>query len=184
MEDKDLKQKIVDFLTEMSAQNNRNTGFPYYYTIADEKERYEYDNSGDCIMYDGHIWDIKEFAKERDEELLVKYKKEYVDYDEDDFDADSFIENELEGEEIYNGRFRKELDTYYEGVFLTEKDAEAYLESASNHHFGPNPRTFVMPMALWNRHTLTEDFFKDLFTFFDVELPPKLYYKNRELLTN
>ena len=169
--------EIVEFLTEMSSQDNRGTAFPYYYTIADENERYEFDSFGDCICYDGHMWDAKEFAKERDEELLHKYKKEFsYDY-EDDFDIDSFIENELEGEEIYNGRFRKEYDTYYEGMFLTESDAKAYLESASNHHFGPNPRTYVKHVSCWSRHTKTMDFFENLFKFFGVRKPPELYYE-------
>ena len=174
-------KEIVEFLTEMSSQNNRGTAFPYYYTIADENARYENDKfSGDCIMYDGHIWDAKDFAKERDEELIDKYKKVYSYDDEDDFDIDSFIENELEGEDLYNGRFRKELDTYYEGVFLTETDAKQYLESASNHHFGPNPRTYVKCMASWGRHTLTEEFFKKIFQYFGVKIPPELYYENKK----
>lgn len=176
MENKELKQKIVDFLTEMSSQNNRMTGFPYYFTIADEKERYEFDGSGDCICYDGSMIEIKDYIKKN-------YSAEECDFENmDDSDIDEFIENEFDGNDEFYGRFRKELDTYYEGVFLTEKDAEVYLESASNHHFGPNPRTFVLPMAFWGRHTLTEDFFKDLFNFFDVKIPPELYYENKKQL--
>lgn len=40
VDEQQLKKKIIEFLTEMSSQNNRGTAFPYYYTIADERERF------------------------------------------------------------------------------------------------------------------------------------------------
>lgn len=173
----ELTKKIIDFLTEMSSQDNRGTAFPYIYTIADENERYEHDKySGDCIMYDSHMWEIKDYIKEVNE-----YSDNQYDFKNmDDSDIDEFIENELEGDELYNGRFRKELDTYYEGVFFTESDAKEYLADTMNHHFGPNPRTYVDSMNKWNRTSKTTAFLTDLFNFFGVKIPPEMYYDNKD----
>ena len=108
----ETRNKIVEFLTEMSSQDNRGTAFPYYYTIADER-----------------LWD-------------------------------------------------GELRTYYEGIFLTESDAENYIEQ-TRHHFDNCPRTYVDSFYRWGRHTKTEEFLKNLFEYFGVKVPPRMYYESK-----
>ena len=188
IENDDTRKRIIEFLAEMSSQNNRATAFPYYYTIADENERFEQDNSGEYLFYsgEGQMLSIKEILQEM-------FDNKELDLEEDDdFQGDilKYIGTSIEDSRIddwlrkYNGgpiqRYAKELDTYYEGVFLTESDAKAYLESTSNHHFGPNPRTYVDSFNHWGRHSKTEDFLTDLFSYFGVKVPPELYYENKK----
>ena len=188
IENDDTRKRIIEFLIEMSSQNNRATAFPYYYTIADENERFEQDNRGEYLFYsgEGQMLSIKEILQEMFD------NKELDLEEEDDFQGDilKYIGTSIEDSRIddwlrkYNDgpiqRFNKEYDTYYEGVFLTESDAKAYLESTSNHHFGPNPRTYVDSFNHWGRHSKTEDFLTDLFNYFGVKVPPELYYENKK----
>ena len=188
IENDDTRKRIVEFLTEMSSQNNRATAFPYYFTIADENERFEQDNRGEFLFYsgEGQFLPVKDILKEMfdNQELDLE--------EEDDFEGDilKYIGTTIEDYRVddwlrkYNDgpiqRYSLEYDTYYEGVFFTETDAKAYLESASNHHFGPNPRTYVDSFNHWGRHSKTEDFLTDLFNYFGVKIPPELYYENKE----
>lgn len=79
IENDDTRKRIIEFLTEMSSQNNRATAFPYYYTIADENERFEQDNSGEYLFYseEGQFLSIKEILQEM-------FDNKELDLEEDD----------------------------------------------------------------------------------------------------
>jgi len=184
----ETRNKIVEFLTEMSSQDNRGTAFPYYYTVADERERFESDNHGEYFFYscEGEMRLISDALKEM-------FNNNDLELNEsDDFEGDILknIGNICEDCRIndwlekynnfeYVSRATQMFETYYEGVFLTETDAKAYLESTSNHHFGPNPRTYVDSFNKWGRHSKTEEFLKNLFEYFGVKVPPKMYYESK-----
>lgn len=189
IENDDTRKRIIEFLTEMSSQNNRATAFPYYYTIADERLNYIEDEQGDFIFDDtqGTIRSLKEVIEEAIKlDSITLEENETVEdicntigafFGEDKRIAD-FLEADLSF--CKSNRYKQEQETYYEGVFLTESDAKAYLESTSNHHFGPNPRTYVDSFNHWGRHSKTEDFLTDLFSYFGVKVPPELYYENKK----
>lgn len=175
-QEKNTLGEIIEFLTEMSSQDNRGTAFPYYYTIADEKTRYEDNDKGEYVWCDGNAYEIKDLIRKNDtfdfgdkEDVI-----EWLGSSCEDEKVEEFLK-----EEFYSDYFRcnKEYDTYYEGMFLTETDAESYLKRSMNHHFGPNPRTYVKHVSCWSRHTKTMDFFQNIFEFFGVKIPPELYYE-------
>lgn len=182
-----IRERIIEFLKEMSSQDNRGTAFPYIYTIADEHERFEADDSGD-FFYDSNSGSCVEVAKI----LREEFNNGNIELEEDENFEEilSEIGSCFEDDRIdtwlrnYNKigiqRYSKEYDTYYEGVFFTKTDAEAYLESTNNHHFGSNPRTYVDSMNKWGRHSKTEAFLADLFSYFGVKIPPKMYYENKK----
>lgn len=187
----ETRNKIVEFLTEMSSQDNRGTAFPYYYTIADERVNYVDNPIGE------YFFDEREHCYRQVREAVEIYIREnQVCFDDilNDYETIGDLYDNIgtvfEHYEIndwlksYNGsdnarRYEIEYDTYYEGVFLTETDAEAYLKSASNHHFGPNPRTYVDTFNKWGRHSKTEEFLRNLFEYFGVKVPPKMYYESK-----
>lgn len=179
--------QIKAFLTEWSSQDNRGMAFPYYYTIADENYRFEQDNGGE-YFFDSHAGTIvkiadvlqEEFSNDNIEDVTEKELKDILENigtcAEDDR-IDDWLRN-------YNDtgiqRYTKEYETYYEGVFFTKTDAEAYLESTMNHHFGENPRIYADSFNKWGRHSQTEEFLKDLFNYFGVKVPPEMYYENKK----
>lgn len=187
----ETRDKIVEFLKEMSSQDNRGTAFPYYYTIADERVNYVDNEKGEYFFDEReHCYRQVRVAAE----IYIRENNICLDDILDDYETISdFYDNigtVFEHYEIndwlksynnsdYVNRYEIEYDTYYEGVFLTEKDAEAYLESASNHHFGPNPRTYVDTFNKWGRHSKTEEFLRNLFDYFGVKVPPKMYYESK-----
>ena len=75
-------------------------------------------------------------------------------------------------------RYDMEEETVYEGFFLTETDAETYLEKTS-HHFPSGARTYVQYLNRW-RDTQTGEFFNNLFEYFDIPIPPKMFYEKEE----
>ena len=183
-----IRERIVEFLKEMSSQENRFTAFPYYYTIADENERFEADDKGE-YFFDSNAAECVEIA----EVLRGEFNDGNIELEEGEdfeeilsnigsyYDEDSRIDDWLRNyNEAGVQRYSKEYDTYYEGVFFTKTDAEEYLKSTSNHHFGPNPRTYVDSMNKWERHSKTEAFLTDLFSYFGVKIPPEMYYENKE----
>ena len=183
----DLQDKIKDFLTEWSSCSNRCTAFPYYWTIADEREIFNYCRYGEYV-YDsqnGEIRSIKEILEEMNEHGDIDIPEDLT-FDDLVNSIGNICEEDLVEEllkEYTRGmtltRYEQEWETYYEGVFFTEQDAKDYLESCSNHHFGPNPRTYLESFNHWGRHSRTEEFLKNLFEHFEVPLPPELYYKNK-----
>ena len=187
MEKNSIEQQIKDFLTEWSSCSNRCTAFPYYWTIADEHEEYVDSVKGEYV-YDtqnAEIRNIKDILEEMNENEDIDLPddltfKELIDSIGDICEED-LVEELLKRYtgEIYLKRFEQEWETYYEGVFFTEEDAKEYLESCKNHHFGPNPRTYLECFNKWGRHSRTEEFLKNIFEYFEVPLPPELYYKNK-----
>lgn len=184
VDEQQLKKKIIEFLTEMSSQNNRGTRFPYYYTIADEKERFELDYHGDFYFNeeDGQVQSLRELMTDVERFGEAALSKETAD---DYFENITLYHYEINEWLSENGledvqRFSQEYDTVFDGVLLTESDANEYLKSTSNHLFGPNPRTFVKCMASWSRKTKTGEFFEDLFKFFGVKIPPAMYYDSKK----
>lgn len=181
-----LAKDITEFLIEMSSQDNRGAAFPYYYTVADEKERFELNCSGEYVFDtdNAEFVTVKDIiCEEFEAENFEIYEEEVIEEILESVGEpheDGRIEAALEARFEHVQRFEKELDTYYEGVFLTQKDAEEYLESAMNHHFGPNPRVITMSMSCWSRHTKTQDFFADIFKYFSVKVPPEMYYEKKD----
>lgn len=179
--------QIKAFLTEWSSQDNRGMAFPYYYTIADENYRFEQDNGGE-YFFDSHagtivkITDVlqEEFNNDNIEDVTEEELKDILENigtcAEDDR-IDDWLRN-------YNDtdiqRYTKEYETYYEGVFFTKTDAEEYLESTMNHHFGENPRIYADSFNKWGRHSQTEKFLNNLFSYFGVKVPPEMYYQNKK----
>lgn len=183
---KEAKQ-IKEFLEEWSSQDNRGMGFPYYYTIADENDRYEQDNDGEYLLDSntGNIVKIADVLQEEfnngniedvNEEELKDIFENIGTCAEDDR-IDDWLRNY---NEIGIQRYTKEAETYYEGVFFTKTDAEEYLESTMNHRFGGNPRIYADSFNKWGRHSKTEIFLKNLFNHFGVKVPPEMYYENKK----
>ena len=190
------KESIIEFLKEYSSCDNRCTRFPYYWTIADEKEKYEPCEGGEYVYDYGYaevrpvkdviqeIWNDDLTGKDRLTKFLEDNEITFDDfyssigtYAEDEFVLEEVLEDYL-GESP--NRMEKGYETYYEGMFLTQKDAEEYLESCRNHHFGPNPRTYLQSFNEWGRSSRTETFIKELFEYFNVPEPPELYYKDKD----
>ena len=140
----DVRNKIVEFLTEMSSQNNRGTRFPYYYTIIDYNDNYVPDDRGE-FFYDPYAAGIEKI--EHINEALQRFSSEPV--------------------------------SWSDGVFFTEKDAEAYLKNASNHH-SEQAHTYVDCMCKWGRSSQTEEFLTNLFNYFGVKVSPEMYYDNKK----
>lgn len=188
----DLQNKIKNFLTEWSSCSNRCTAFPYYWTIADERETFKYCKTGDYI-YDsqnGEIRSIKDILEEMNELRDIDLPEDLT-FDNLVNSIGKICEEDLVEEcltkytdDTHLKRYEQDWETYYEGVFFTEQDAKDYLESCSNHHFGPNPRVYLESLNRWGRHSRTEEFLKNLFEYFDVPIPPELYYKNKENKTS
>ena len=186
--EKELQNKIKDFLTEWSSCSNRCTAFPYYWTIADEHEEYVDSVKGEYV-YDYQregIRSIKEILEEMNEHEDIELPEDLT-FDDLVNSIGDICEHELVEDCLIRyiavqdlQRYEQEWETYYEGVFFTEQDAKDYLESCRNHHFGPNPRTYLESFNCWGRHSRTEEFLKNLFEYFDVPVPPELYYKNKE----
>lgn len=180
----EVKQKIKDFLTEMTNQNNRGTRFAYYYTIVDYNDNFVACDSGEYFLNDCEIVKIADELRERfeDEEFTI-------DDDENIDDILSSISSVYEDvrinewlQMIVGGvvqRFENEPVSWTDGVFLTEKDAEEYLKNASNHH-SEKAYTYVDCMCKWGRTSQTEEFLSDLFKYFEVEIPPEGYYKKKK----
>ena len=158
----ELKKKIVEFLTEMSSQNNRGTRFPYYFSIVDFNDNFEQDDKG-------------EFFFESSSGSFLKILQNIGTWEEDD------RINEWLEEHNYGivQRFRNEPVSWSDGVFFTEKDAEAYLESVRNHH-SSEAKTYVDVMNKWGRSSQTEEFLTNLFNYFGVKVPPELFYENKK----
>ena len=160
------KEKIVKFLEEMSAQDNRGTAFPYYYTIAEDEQKYREDDYGSFVQSFGEdICKISELIKNTD-----------IEFEETD-DVDAFLNEKYS--DGYCRYSENGFDTTYTGVFLTEKDANEFLANSQNHFFEGNARTYVKHMSAWGRQTQTMDFFKTLFEYFEIPLPPERYYQKK-----
>lgn len=184
----EVKEKIKDFLTEMTNQNNRGTRFAYYYTIVDFNDNFIACDSGEWFLNDCEIVKIADELRERfeDEEFTI-------DDDENIDDILSSISSVYEDDRINEWlqmivggvvqRFENEPVSWTDGIFLTEKDAEEYLENASNHH-SKDAHTYVDCMCKWGRTSQTENFFENLFEFFEVPLPPNGYYEQKKKLQN
>lgn len=182
----DLRKKIVEFLTEMSSQDNRGTRFPYYYTIIDYNDNYVPDDRGEFFYdpYAAGIEKIEDCIRERYEDKLIELNE-----DDNLEDVLKYIGTSLEDDRINEWleehinetlqRFSAEPVSWFDGVFLTEKDAEQYLESANNHH-SEQAHTYVDCMCKWGRSSLTEEFLANLFAYFDVKVPPELYYEKKK----
>lgn len=182
----DLRKKIVEFLTEMSSQDNRGTRFPYYYTIIDYNDNYVPDDKGE-FFYDPYSADIEKI----EDCIRERYEDELIELNEDDNldDILKYIGTSLEDGRINEWleehicetlqRFSAEPVSWSDGVFLTEKDAEQYLENTKNHH-SEQAHTYVGCMCKWGRSSQTEEFLTNLFNYFDVKIPPELYYKNKK----
>ena len=182
----ELKKKIVEFLTEMSSQNNRGTRFPYYFSIVDFNDNFEQDDKGEFFFESssGSFLEIVPVLRERYDCGLI------VLNEDDDFEKilqnigtweeDDRINEWLE-EHNYGivQRFRNEPVSWSDGVFFTEKDAEAYLESVRNHH-SSEAKTYVDVMNKWGRSSQTEEFLTNLFNYFGVKVPPELFYENKK----
>ncbi len=181
------EQQIKDFLTEWSSCSNRCTAFPYYWTIADERETFNSCKTGEYV-YDsqnGEIRSIKEILEEMNEHGDIDLPEDLT-FDDLVNSIGDICEHELVEDSLIRyiavqdlQRYERDWETYYEGVFFTEQDAKDYLESCRNHHFGPNPRTYLECFNRWSRHSRTEEFLKNIFEYFEVPLPPELYYKNK-----
>lgn len=190
-ENADIHKRIVDFLTEMSSQNNRGTAFPYIYTIADENSHFEENEDGKFFFENGEfrkIADIIEneyiagntglYRNEENDAFVKRIIERIGCYDEDER-VNEWLSDYCDAEGMVQ-RYEEEFETYYEGTFFTESDAKEYLESTMNHHFGPNPRTYVDSMNKWSRTSKTTAFLADLFKYFDVKIPPEMYYDKKK----
>lgn len=181
------EQQMKNFLTEWSSCPNRCTAFPYYWTIADEETSYLLNKLGEYV-YDYNNVEMRKIS----DILQEMHESSDIDIPEDttfeeilnsigDVFESEVVEESLKKyiNEEHLDRYEAQYETYYEGVFFTEKDAEEYLESCKNHHFGPNPRVYLESFNKWGRHSRTEEFLKNIFEYFEVPLPPELYYKNK-----
>lgn len=81
--------EIIEFLTEMSSQNNRGTAFPYYYVILDKKK----------VSCD---------ASQSDYYLLLD--EDYVEIDEEDFDEETCHRWYYQEIDVEHGMFLTEID--------------------------------------------------------------------------
>lgn len=179
---------IKEFLEEWSSCPNRCTAFPYYWTIADEREQYINSVRGEYVWdpQNAEIRNIKDILEEMNESGDIDLPDELT-FEELIDSIGDICEEDLVEELLkkYTGeysldRYEMQYETYYEGVFFTEKDAEEYLESCKNHHFGPNPRVYLESFNKWGRHSRTEEFLQKLFNFFNVPIPPELYYEKEK----
>lgn len=182
----DLRKKIVEFLTEMSSQDNRGTRFPYYYTIIDYNDSYVPDDRGE-FFYDPYAAGIEKI----EDCIRERYEDDLIELNEDDNLEDilKYIGTGLEDSRINEWleehinkalqRFSSEPVSWSDGVFFTEKDAEAYLKNASNHH-SEQAHTYVDCMCKWGRNSQTEEFLTNLFNYFGVKVPPEIYYDNKK----
>jgi hypothetical protein len=152
---------IVDFLTEMTTQNNRITAHPYYYVIRHP----EYMQSESC-------GDDPNGRCERGKTIYVSKEEPEISYEsradlkasliEDSgltgLEADTAIEDEYEPYELV-------LLWRESGMFLTESDAESHLKK-NHYHYGQGAHTYVK--HAW-RAPQMDSFFKALFNHFGVE---------------
>lgn len=160
----ELRTKIIEFMKEMSSQDNRGTAFPYYYCIAYDKPNYIPNSCGDFI-YDpdsAEMYSLEEFYTHRTGE---EDNFEYID-------AEEWIEENASDLD----RYEQQFEEVHKNFFLTESDAKEHLER-NRYHYGKNARTYVEYMFRANK---TEQFFVDLFDFFGVKIPPKMYYENKD----
>lgn len=192
----ETQKRIVDFLTEMSSQDNRGTAFPYIYTIADENYHFEENDEGEFVFENGQykkIADIIEneylagntgYCRNDENDALIKSIIERIGCYDEDGKVNEWLAEYVDADAgMAAQRYSEEAETYYEGTFFTKSDAEEYLESASNHHT-KNARTYVDSMNKWGRSSKTEAFLKDLFNFFGVKIPPEMYYEKKKEAEN
>lgn len=182
----DIRNKIVEFLAEMSSQNNRGTRFPYYYTIIDYNDNYVPDDRGEFFYdpYAAGIEKIEDCIRERYEDDLIELNEDdnledilkYIGTGLEDSRINEWLEEHI-NETLQ--RFSTEPVSWFDGVFFTEKDAEAYLKNASNHH-SEQAHTYVDCMCKWGRSSQTEEFLTNLFNYFGVKVPPEMYYDNKK----
>lgn len=182
----DTRKRIVEFLTEMSSQNNRGTRFPYYYTIIDYNDNYIPDDRGEFFYdpYAAGIVKIEDCIREKYEDELIELNEgddledilKYIGTGLEDSRINEWLEEHI-NETLQ--RFSAEPVSWFDGVFFTEKDAEAYLQSASNHH-SEQAHTYVDCMCKWGRSSQTEEFLTNLFNYFGVKVPPEMYYDNKK----
>lgn len=185
MNKEQLKEQIISTLIEMSSQDNRSTAFPYYYQIAYEKPIYEYSRYGDYVYQtDYGMRKISDILSELNDnnELSIPEDIEYetlISEIGSICEETTFIESVLKSLDIDpDRRYDMDEETIYEGFFLTESDAETYLQKA-RHHFPKTARTYVQYLNRW-RDTQTGDFFNNLFKYFDIPIPPKMFYEKEE----
>ena len=182
----ELHQKIKEFLTEMSNQDNRGTRFAYYYTIIDFNDNFVENDFGEYFYSpsDARVLKISDELQERFEDGEITLDEE------DDFEdilnsiSTGFEDDRINAwlELIVDGtvqRYENEPVSWTDGVFLTEKDAEQYLKKTDNHH-SEKAYTYVDCMCKWGRTSQTEEFLSDLFKYFEVEIPPEGYYKKKK----
>jgi hypothetical protein len=155
------RQVIVDFLTEMTTQNNRITAHPYYYVIR-HPEYIQSDCAGDDP--DGQC--------ERGKTIYVYNDDCSMTYDSRAELKASLIEDSgLTGLEA-DAAIEEDYDIINlvliwreSGMFLTESDAENHLK-ANHYHYGSGAHTYVK--HAW-RAPQMNNFFKSLFNYFCVE---------------
>lgn len=182
----ETRDKIVEFLTEMSSQDNRGTRFPYYYSIVDFNDHFEQDDKGEFFFdsSSGSFLEIAHVLRDRYNCGLIELN-ENDNFEEILKDIGTFYEDERIEEWLQEHnygivqRYSNEPVSWSDGVFFTEKDAEAYLKNASNHH-SEQAHTYVDCMCKWGRSSQTEEFLTNLFNYFGVKVPPEMYYDNKQ----
>lgn len=155
------RRLIVDYLTEMTTQNNRITAHPYYYVIR-HPEYIQSESSGDDPI---GLCDRGKTVYVCTDEPEVSYESRA------DLKASLIEDSGLTGIEA-DAAIEGEYDTYElvliwreSGMFLTESDAEAHLKS-NHYHYGQGAHTYVK--HAW-RAPQMDSFFKALFKYFCVE---------------
>lgn len=148
--------EIIEFLTEMSSQDNRGTAFPYYYVIRDA----EYIPTSEDYSYNR----VSYYDPLNCVHILEDEYNQLPQTDEEESCKDDF-------NEVYEVKKWAE-----KGMFLTEKDAQEHLER-NHYHYSDEAHTYVK--CAWRAPHL-EKFFTNLFEFFGVKIPPDLYYENKD----
>jgi len=137
MSDKDI---IIEFLDEMSKQDNRCTAWPFFYVIRTSKLVPTEEGCGD----ESHT---VYYSTEDDSELTPE---EYDELPEDE--KENYHEHAMQ--QVWEER----------GMFLTEKDAELHLKN-NHYHYSSDAHTYLK--HIW-RAPYTERFIKALFDYFEV----------------
>lgn len=152
MNNENNEKIIKNFLEEMSKQYPRGTAFPYYYVIIDYRLISAANGCGNFVEYISKDCDYSYSEKEYKQELK-----------EGNIEPGDFCE-------IY----MQEIE-FEKGMFLTESDAQNHLE-ANRHHYSKKAHTYVKHCF---RATELIQFLTILFEYFDVPIPPKMYYEEK-----
>lgn len=153
-----LNYKIVEYLKKMSSQDNLSTAFPFFWVIRDVK----YLPTDADYHWNKVIYLNEESGEEisQDEwDALPTERNNDCEQIQDDF------------REVYL------MKTYEEsGMFLTHEDAKNHL-SKNYYHYSEEAHPYLK--HAW-RAPLMEEFFDNLFQYFNVKIPPEMYHENKE----